>query len=234
MLWGLKVRAKPSFVYLPIRGPRLNRTPSVNAPADAVHDRGGDRVVEAEAQRQPAAEAPAPGGVEDPDRRAEQHREHQIGRQPHALEQRAGHDRGGRPAEQQEGEEEDEVDVVGQVGPEDVGPRDPALARGGREVGAVRPDRRETGHVAVVDPPAEVVEARRDDGDREDVLHRRRERVLAAGDTGLVRHEADVDQPHQHDGEEVELLAEDDAVEAQALRRRGVLEVRDLGEQEVH
>ena len=79
--------------------------------------------------------------------------------------------------------------------------------------------------VAVVDPPAEVVEARRDDGDREDVLHRRRERVLAAGDAGLVRHEADVDQPHQHDGEEVELLAEDDAVEAQALRRRGVLEV---------
>ena len=33
MLWGLKVRAKPSFVYLPIRGPRLNSTPSVNAPA---------------------------------------------------------------------------------------------------------------------------------------------------------------------------------------------------------
>ena len=33
MLWGLKVRANPSFVYLPIRGPRLNSTPSVKAPA---------------------------------------------------------------------------------------------------------------------------------------------------------------------------------------------------------
>ena len=90
------------------------------------------------------------------------------------------------------------------------------------------------GHVAVVDPPAEVVEARRDDGDREDVLHRRRERVLASRDAGLVRHEAHVDEPHEHDGEEVELLAEDDAVETEALDRRGVLEVLDLGEQEVH
>ena len=41
---------------------------------DAVHDRRGDRVVEAEAQRHPAAGAPAPGGVEDPDDRAEQAR----------------------------------------------------------------------------------------------------------------------------------------------------------------
>ena len=32
-LWGLNVLARPSFVYLPIRGPRLNSTPSVNAPA---------------------------------------------------------------------------------------------------------------------------------------------------------------------------------------------------------
>jgi hypothetical protein len=32
-LCGLKPRARPSFVYLPIRGPRLNRTPSANAPA---------------------------------------------------------------------------------------------------------------------------------------------------------------------------------------------------------
>src|SRR5918997_1530177 len=31
-LLGRKVRAKPSRVYFPIRGPRLNRTPSVNAP----------------------------------------------------------------------------------------------------------------------------------------------------------------------------------------------------------
>ena len=32
MLWGLKVRVRPSFVYLPMRGPKLNSTPSVNAP----------------------------------------------------------------------------------------------------------------------------------------------------------------------------------------------------------
>ncbi len=32
-LCGLKLRASPSFVYLPIRGPRLKSTPSVNAPA---------------------------------------------------------------------------------------------------------------------------------------------------------------------------------------------------------
>src|SRR5918995_6501917 len=33
MLWGLKVRDRPSLVYFPILGPRLNRTPSANAPA---------------------------------------------------------------------------------------------------------------------------------------------------------------------------------------------------------
>src|SRR4051794_9916431 len=32
-LWGLNVRVSPSFVYLPIRGPRWKSTPSVNAPA---------------------------------------------------------------------------------------------------------------------------------------------------------------------------------------------------------
>src|SRR5215208_3254454 len=32
-LCGLKPRARPAFVYLPIRGPMLNSTPSVNAPA---------------------------------------------------------------------------------------------------------------------------------------------------------------------------------------------------------
>ncbi len=42
---------------------------------------------------------------------------------------------------------------------------------------------------------------------------------LRRADAGLVRHEADVDQPHHHDGPEVELLREDRAVETQALRR---------------
>ena len=86
--------------------------------------------------------------------------------------------------------------------------------------------------VAVVDPPAEVVEGRRDDGDREDVLHRRRHDVLAARDAGLVGHEARVDQPHEDDGEEVELLAEDGGVLRQGLRGCRLVERLDLGEDE--
>jgi hypothetical protein len=98
-------------------------------------------------------------------------------------------------------------------------PGDAALAGDGGEVAAVRPDR-EAGLVAVVDPPAEVVERRRHDGDREDVLHRRRHHVLAARDAGLIGHEADVDQPHDHYREEVELLAEDRAVAGELLGTR--------------
>ncbi len=186
--------------------------------------------MEAEAKRQPAAGAPAPGGVQDPDRRAEQHGEEQVGREPDPLEQRAGHDRRGRPGEQQEGKEEDEVDVVRQVRPEGVRPGDAALAGDAGEVRAVGADPRDPGLVAVVDPPAEVVEARRDDGDREDVLHRRRQRVLAARDAGLVGHEADVDQPHDHDREEVEGLAEDQAVEGLRLDRGRFLQGFDLSQ----
>ena len=66
---------------------------------------------------------------------------------------------------------------------------------------------------AAVDVPAEVVEARRDDRDRQDVLHRRRHDVLATGGAGLVRHEAGVDQPHDDDRPEVELLGQHEAVE---------------------
>src|SRR5829696_8281304 len=32
-LWGWNVRVSPSFVYFPMRGPTLNSTPSVKAPA---------------------------------------------------------------------------------------------------------------------------------------------------------------------------------------------------------
>ena len=88
------------------------------------------------------------------------------------------------------------------------------------------------GLVAVVDPPAEVVEGRRHDGDRQDVLHRRRHHVLAPGDAGFVGHEARVDQPHQDDGEEVELLAQDGGVLRQGLRAGRLVERLDLGEDE--
>ena len=200
---------------------------------DAVHDGRRDRVVEAEAQRQPAARAPAPGRVEDPHDRAEQAREHEVGGDPRALDDRAGHDRGRRPREQQEGQEEDEVDVVREVRPERVAPRDAGLALDRREVARVRADR-QAGLRAAVDPPAEVVERRRHDGDREDVLHRRRHQVLAARDAGLVGHEAGVDQPHQDDGEEVELLADDERVLRGPLGRCGVIQALDLGQHEAH
>ena len=95
----------------------------------------------------------------------------------------------------------------------------PAPHAAGGEVAAARGDR-DPRLGAVVDPPAEVVERRRDDGDREDVLHRGRHHVLAPRDAGLVGHEARVDQPHQDDGEEVELLAEDRAVAGELLGRR--------------
>ena len=75
------------------------------------------------------------------------------------------------------------------------------------------PLRDQPGLHAAVDPPAEVVEGRGHDGDRQDVLHRRRHHVLAAGGARLVGHEAGVDQPHHHDRLEVELLLEDPAVE---------------------
>ena len=73
---------------------------------------------------------------------------------------------------------------------------------------------RTAGLEAAVDVPAEVVEGRRDDGDGEDVLHRRRHDVLAPRHAGLVHHEAGVDQPHHDDREEVELLRQDGRVEA--------------------
>ena len=197
----------------------------------AVHHPRGDRVMEAVAQGEPAAGAPAPGRVEDPHDGPQQRREHEVGRDARPLDDRAGHDRGGRPREEEERQEEDEVDVVGEVRAEVIAPGDAALADGRGEVRGVRADRQAL-LVAVVDPPAEVVERRRHHGDREDVLHRRRHHVLAARDPGFVGHEARVDQPHQDDGEEVELLAQDGGVLRQALRRGSLLERLDLGEDE--
>ena len=135
-------------------------------------------------------------------------REDQVGGEPHALDERAGHDRRGRPGEEEEGEEEDEAEVAREVAlhvraqPRAPGCGQPAEAgdRIGAGVAVLRPAFLE----AAVDVPAEVVEGRRDDGDREDVLHRRRHDVLASRDARLVGHEADVDQPHDHDGPEVE------------------------------
>ena len=218
-LCGLNCRVEPLLRVLAYPRPQMEEHPERERSRDAVDDAGRDRVVEAEAQRQPAARAPAPGRIQDPHDRTEQRRQDQVGRQPHALDERAGHDRRGRPAEQQERQEEDQVDVVREVRAHGVAPWDPGLARDGGEVTAVGADR-QTGLVAVVDPPAEVVEGRRHDGDREDVLHRRRHDVLAAGDATLVRHEAGVDQPHQDDGPEVELLAEDRAVARHLLDGR--------------
>ena len=65
-LLGLKVRANPVRVYLPMRGPRLKSTPSVNAPATPWTTPEAIESWKPKRSRQPAAGAPAPGGVEDP------------------------------------------------------------------------------------------------------------------------------------------------------------------------
>src|SRR5829696_6581032 len=206
-LCGLNCRARPSRVYLPMRGPSWKSTPSVNAPAtpwttpEAIESWNPNRSV----SQPPALQPQAASRIQttEPSRHASTRYADSRARSISP-----GHDRRRRPAEEQERQEEDQVDVVGEIRPERVAPRDPALAGDRGEVTAVRPDR-QAGLVAVVDPPAEVVEGRRDDRDREDVLHRRRHHVLAAGDAGLVGHEADVDQPHDDDRVVVELLAED-------------------------
>ena len=60
-LCGLNCRASPSFVYLPMRGPRLNSTPSVNAPAtpwttpDAIESWKPKRIVSQPPALQPHA-----------------------------------------------------------------------------------------------------------------------------------------------------------------------------------
>ena len=124
----------------------------------------------------------------------------------------------GRPGEEEEGEEEDRADVILEVRPHLRGPGRRVPAEAAEDVEAldgraVVPVLRPALLEAAVDVPAEVVEGRRDDGDREDVLHRRRHHVLASRGASLVRHEADVDQPHDHDGPEVELLGQDQRVE---------------------
>ena len=202
---------------------------------DAVDDERGDRVVEAELRDEPAAGAPAPGRVRDPDRRAEQDGQEQVGGEPDALDEGAGHDRAGRPGEEQEGEEEDGADVILEVRPHRRRPGRGRAAEAREGLGArvavqrVRPDGGEAGLEAAVDVPAEVVEGRCHDGDREDVLHRRRHDVLASRGARLVGHEAGVDQPHDHDGEEVELLRQDQRVEADLGLK--LLHGRGLGEQ---
>src|SRR3990172_7201658 len=104
----------------------------------------------------------------------------------------------------------------------------PAESR--ESIGARMPALRPAFLEAAVDVPADVVEGRCDDGDREDVLHRRRHEVLAPGDTGLIGHEADVNQPHDDDRVEVVDLQQDERVEVDLL-----LEILDrwrfLGEQ---
>ena len=144
----------------------------------------------------------------------------------------AGHDRAGRPREEEEGEEEDEADVVLEVRAHALAPgrREPAEA--GEGVGAVVAVLRPPLLHAAVDVPAEVVEGRRHDGDGEDVLHRRRHDVLPSGNTRLVGHEAHVDEPHDHDGPEVELLRQDLRVERLPVLERLDLLLDCLGEHE--
>ena len=86
---GSELARQPVAGVLPDARSEVEEDPERERAGDAVHDGGGDRVVEAEAQRQPAAGAPAPGGVEDPHDRAEQDGEHEVGGDPRALDDRA-------------------------------------------------------------------------------------------------------------------------------------------------
>ena len=82
-------RARPSVPrVLADARPELEEHAERERAGDAVHDARGDRVVEAELGDEPAAGAPAPGGVEDPDDGAEDDREQEVGREPDALDQR--------------------------------------------------------------------------------------------------------------------------------------------------
>ena len=102
-----KVRAAPSTVYLPMRGPRLSSTPSVNAPAtpwttsDAIESWKPKRVVSQPPELQPQAASMIQTTEPSSDR------QDQVRGQPDALDERARHDRRGRPREEEEGEEED-------------------------------------------------------------------------------------------------------------------------------
>ena len=184
---------------------------------DAVHDARRDRVVEAEARHEPAARAPAPGRVHDPHRRAEDRGQDQVRREADPLDDGARHDRARRPREEEECEPEDEADVVAEVRAEADAPGRGQAAEPLERLGAVVPRLGPALLEAAVDVPAEVVEGRCDDGDRQDVLHRRRHDVLAPHGATLVGHEAHVDEPHDDDGVEVVLLCEDRRVERERV-----------------
>ncbi len=217
---GSEASGAAADVVLPDPWPQVEQDAERECACDAVDDAGRDGVVEPEARGEPAARAPAPGGVEDPHHRAEHHGEQQERGEPDPLDEGARHDRGGRPGEQEEGEEEDEADVILEVRAHALAPRCGEAAEAGEGVGGVVAGLRPPLLHAAVDVPAEVVERRRHDGDGEDVLHRRRHDVLASGGACLVRHEADVDQPHEDDGPEVELLGQDLRVELLGVLER--------------
>ena len=119
-----RARAARRSCTCPMRGPRLKSTPSVKAPAtpcttpDAIESWKPKRSV----SQPPALQPQAASRIHTTEPR--QDGEHQVGRDAHPLDERAGHDRGRRPREEQEGQEEDQVDVVREVRPEGVAPRD--------------------------------------------------------------------------------------------------------------
>src|SRR3990170_1907080 len=113
----------PRHVVLADARPEVEQDAEREGARDAVDDEGRDRVVEAEPGREPAARAPAPGGVHDPDAGAEEDGEKQVGGEPDALDEGARHDRAGRPREEEKGEEEDGADVIAEVRAHLVGPR---------------------------------------------------------------------------------------------------------------
>src|SRR5665809_61374 len=91
------IRGKPSESW-----PKNNKDAEGGATADGMDHARGIGVVIAEQLHHPTIEMPAPGRVDNPGHRANHDSDDPEGARPHALDQRARHDRSHRPREQKE------------------------------------------------------------------------------------------------------------------------------------
>ena len=197
VLWPRKLLAKPSVVYLPMRGPRFRSTPSVNAPAtpcttsDAIESWKPNWIVSQPPELQPQAASmiqTTEPRIEPRMRKADSRTRSMSA--PDMIEAVVHEKR-------RKARKKTRVQVVLRGS----GPSRPPTAPSARRSPGTAPGRRDRpaspGPIvrealleAAVDVPADVVERRRDDRDREDVLHRRRHEVLASRGARLVGHEA--------------------------------------------
>ena len=187
------------LVVLAETGTQVQQHPEREGGRHRVHTAPGTPVVETVLRVQPRPITPAPRRGQDPDDRAQDHRQQQVRTQPDPLDHRSGHDRGGGKTEQQKRKPEYPGDVVAQVRAHRFAPGQCRR----RRLGA---DRDQTALKGIVDPPAEQEERGSDHRAGEQVLHHRHQHVLLTRHARLVDHEPGVDQPHQHPGPEIRRL----------------------------